>query len=328
MKEYIGKTCPFCKTEFSADDDIVVCSNCDMPHHKECWIENQGCTTFGCTGTIQGVDGSVNSVTSTGFNYSDNQSVASANVYCTSCGAPNARTQSFCTKCGTRLSSSTPANNTGQGYVNNGHNYQQQLQSAQYNYQQPQTPQYNPQYRAPQYNQQGYPNSGYNYQQPQNLQYNPQYRAPQYNQQGYSSGGYNYQQLQNLQYNPHYRAPQYNQQGYPSGGYNYQQPQNPQYNPQYRAPQYNQQGYTNGSYNYQQPQNSQYNPQYRATQYNQQGYPNGGYNYQQPQNLQYNPQYNYQSAGGQQNAVVNPNQTLQTPQTESLQIPAGEKTEE
>ena len=35
----------------------MVCSACEMPHHKDCWIENQGCTTFGCQGTIRGVDG-------------------------------------------------------------------------------------------------------------------------------------------------------------------------------------------------------------------------------------------------------------------------------
>ncbi len=34
-----------------------MCSACEMPHHKDCWIENQGCTTFGCQGTIRGVDG-------------------------------------------------------------------------------------------------------------------------------------------------------------------------------------------------------------------------------------------------------------------------------
>ena len=55
--EYIGKTCPFCRTEFQEGDDIVVCSACDMPHHKECWIENKGCTTFGCSGTIKNIDG-------------------------------------------------------------------------------------------------------------------------------------------------------------------------------------------------------------------------------------------------------------------------------
>ena len=37
--------------------EIVQCSACEMPHHKDCWIENQGCTTFGCQGTIRGLDG-------------------------------------------------------------------------------------------------------------------------------------------------------------------------------------------------------------------------------------------------------------------------------
>ena len=57
MQEYIGKICPYCKTAFAEDDEIVQCSACEMPHHKDCWIENQGCTTFGCQGTIRGLDG-------------------------------------------------------------------------------------------------------------------------------------------------------------------------------------------------------------------------------------------------------------------------------
>lgn len=56
-KEYIGKICPYCKTAFVEGDEIVQCSACEMPHHKDCWIENQGCTTFGCQGTIRGLDG-------------------------------------------------------------------------------------------------------------------------------------------------------------------------------------------------------------------------------------------------------------------------------
>ena len=55
MNDYTGKICPYCKTAFKPDDEIVVCSECDMPHHKDCWIENQGCTTFGCLGTIKGL---------------------------------------------------------------------------------------------------------------------------------------------------------------------------------------------------------------------------------------------------------------------------------
>ncbi len=54
--DFIGKVCPYCKAEFKEGDDVVICSACEMPHHKECWVENQGCTTFGCTGTIMGVN--------------------------------------------------------------------------------------------------------------------------------------------------------------------------------------------------------------------------------------------------------------------------------
>lgn len=71
MNKYIGKICPFCKTEFKEGDDIVVCSTCDMPHHKDCWIENQGCTTFGCLGTIKSADEAVTSVTENEMSYDD-----------------------------------------------------------------------------------------------------------------------------------------------------------------------------------------------------------------------------------------------------------------
>ncbi|GHU60377.1 hypothetical protein AGMMS49975_29350 [Clostridia bacterium] len=47
MNEYIGKTCPYCKTEITSNDDFKVCPSCNMPHHQSCWDENNGCTTFG-----------------------------------------------------------------------------------------------------------------------------------------------------------------------------------------------------------------------------------------------------------------------------------------
>lgn len=103
MNEYVGKICPFCKTPFTENDDIVVCSVCDMPHHKDCWIENQGCTTFGCMGTIKAVDGSPTSVTATTLQYDDNAQAQTSFVYCTRCGTQNVSTSSFCCKCGNPL---------------------------------------------------------------------------------------------------------------------------------------------------------------------------------------------------------------------------------
>lgn len=104
MSDYLGKICPFCKTEFKPEDTIVVCSDCDMPHHKDCWIENQGCTTFGCLGTIKAADGSSTTVTATQMHYEDSGEISANNVvYCTRCGAQNQATSSFCVKCGYQL---------------------------------------------------------------------------------------------------------------------------------------------------------------------------------------------------------------------------------
>ncbi len=47
--KYRDKKCPFCKTNFKNDDHVVECLSCGIPHHRECWEENGGCTTFGCS---------------------------------------------------------------------------------------------------------------------------------------------------------------------------------------------------------------------------------------------------------------------------------------
>lgn len=132
MNEYVGKICPYCKTEFKENDDIVVCSICDMPHHKDCWIENQGCTTFGCLGTIKASDGSPSSVTSNTMQYED--STSQAIIYCTRCGAQNASSSAFCCKCGNSLSATatqhtephfTPSGNNSENHQNTNNAYQQ-----------------------------------------------------------------------------------------------------------------------------------------------------------------------------------------------------------
>ncbi len=99
MNDFIGKICPFCKTEIKEGDDIVICSSCDMPHHKECWIENQGCTTFGCLGTIKAVDNGANAVTTNEINFEESGSF----VFCTKCGTKSSSEFAFCSKCGNPL---------------------------------------------------------------------------------------------------------------------------------------------------------------------------------------------------------------------------------
>jgi RNase P subunit RPR2 len=42
-------TCPICQTTIRADESAIRCPKCDQVHHSECWLENSGCGTYGCT---------------------------------------------------------------------------------------------------------------------------------------------------------------------------------------------------------------------------------------------------------------------------------------
>ncbi|TJX14959.1 DUF2628 domain-containing protein [Tissierella creatinini] len=103
MDTYLNKTCPYCKTELNSTDEVIECSKCGMPHHKNCWEENLGCTTFGCTGKLQQV------------------SANGEEIICYSCGYSNTGGAKFCANCGISLS------------INNNHNqaYNQPHQSHQ-----------------------------------------------------------------------------------------------------------------------------------------------------------------------------------------------------
>ncbi|MHB0935567.1 MAG: RING finger protein [Armatimonadota bacterium] len=48
VQAHVGKTCPYCQTPLKPHDQVVVCTECRMPHHQDCWEDNGGCTTFGC----------------------------------------------------------------------------------------------------------------------------------------------------------------------------------------------------------------------------------------------------------------------------------------
>lgn len=101
MREYIGKICPFCKTIIQENDNIVICSSCNMPHHLECWKENQGCTTWGCQGTIQGLNEQSDILIEKKEVYKTEEKINK--IYCVKCGAPNDLHYCYCEKCGNVL---------------------------------------------------------------------------------------------------------------------------------------------------------------------------------------------------------------------------------
>lgn len=49
MSEFLkNKICPYCQSKFKGNSETVLCPECNISHHKECWEENKGCTTYGC----------------------------------------------------------------------------------------------------------------------------------------------------------------------------------------------------------------------------------------------------------------------------------------
>ncbi len=41
--------CPYCRMQFDeASPPRIFCTACGMPHHEDCYLENGGCTVFGC----------------------------------------------------------------------------------------------------------------------------------------------------------------------------------------------------------------------------------------------------------------------------------------
>ncbi len=53
----VGENCPYCQTPIKPGVPVLICNECGMPHHAECWQENHGCTTFGCQGSPAVVQG-------------------------------------------------------------------------------------------------------------------------------------------------------------------------------------------------------------------------------------------------------------------------------
>ena len=45
----VRTTCPYCQGGLGPAADAVACPVCGVLHHAECWQENRGCGTYGCT---------------------------------------------------------------------------------------------------------------------------------------------------------------------------------------------------------------------------------------------------------------------------------------
>lgn len=50
----IPSVCPVCGDPL-VRDDLVLCLDCDAPHHEGCWVFNKGCSTYGCACKVYAV---------------------------------------------------------------------------------------------------------------------------------------------------------------------------------------------------------------------------------------------------------------------------------
>ncbi len=90
MEDYVGKICPFCKTEIKEGDAVKVCPACGTPHHEACWEENKGCNTPECA-----------------EQHHEPQEAKAADV-CAKCGTVLTEGQAFCPTCGTPKNAPKP----------------------------------------------------------------------------------------------------------------------------------------------------------------------------------------------------------------------------
>ena len=93
---YEGLSCPVCHKPFVQDEDIVVCPQCGLPHHRACWKSIGRCFEESKHGTEQqwsrytAQDASASSS-------------ATTNV-CPNCQENNSQYAEFCSRCGAPLS--------------------------------------------------------------------------------------------------------------------------------------------------------------------------------------------------------------------------------
>ena len=101
MMSVAGKTCPYCQFPIKPGVEAVSCSKCGIPHHKQCWAQNNRCTTFGCDGVPQASSDSAVGKVSNG-----RLDLTISGVECPRCGVENPVASDFCHRCGTSINGS------------------------------------------------------------------------------------------------------------------------------------------------------------------------------------------------------------------------------
>lgn len=61
----VGRPCSYCRYQFDASDLVRQCEACSSVLHADCWVDGNGCASFGCTNnTAAGIVAGAPSVSS------------------------------------------------------------------------------------------------------------------------------------------------------------------------------------------------------------------------------------------------------------------------
>lgn len=107
-----NKTCPYCQSRIKSNAYVTTCPGCGTPHHKECWDENKGCTTYGCNNN----PATVNKINIDDANLTDvgDQTIGEIresllktheikNIECPNCKSKTDEISDYCRHCGYNL---------------------------------------------------------------------------------------------------------------------------------------------------------------------------------------------------------------------------------
>ncbi len=101
MYYYEGYNCPICQQPFNEQDDIVVCPQCGLPHHRACWSKEGHCHLHHLHGTDE--QWSRERASSAQNERQNGNDRARSYRACPRCQTQNPEFAEFCQHCGTAL---------------------------------------------------------------------------------------------------------------------------------------------------------------------------------------------------------------------------------
>lgn len=108
--------CPYCQSNIKSDNELQYCKECGTPHHKECWEENGGCTTYGCGQNPHSKKDKVNVGNLTIEQIRELNSGVSSQTYnaCVKCGGKIETDSVYCKYCGNRIAAHPAESHSGE----------------------------------------------------------------------------------------------------------------------------------------------------------------------------------------------------------------------